>query len=62
MGMKKVYNCDICRDEKSPEQLIGFNFSGMKKFKLDTAHSTDGVHACKDCLKQIKEQINDVGL
>jgi hypothetical protein len=62
MGMKQVYNCDICREEKSPGQLIGCNFIGMTKFKLDTARSTDGVHICKDCLKQLKEQIPQVGI
>lgn len=56
MGMKKVYSCNICREEKSPEQLIGCNFLSMTKFKLDTARSTDGTHICKDCLKQLKEQ------
>ena len=62
MSMNKVYKCDICREEKSVGQLIGFNFGSMTKFKLDAARSTDGTHACKDCMKQIKEQINDVGL
>lgn len=60
MGMKQVYWCDICKDEKSLGQLIGLKFSGLKKFKLDTVHSTDGTHICKDCLLQIKEQIASV--
>ncbi len=62
MGMKQTYNCDICREQKIPNELIGFNFTGMKKFKLDHARSTDGVHACKDCLRQIKEQIGGIEL
>ncbi len=55
--MKKAYNCDICRENKPPTELMGCNFSSMSAFKLDTAHSTDGVHLCKDCLKQLKEQL-----
>ncbi len=60
--MKKIYSCDICRDEKSVGQLIGCNFSGMHKFKLDTARSTDGTHICKDCLQQIADQVGSVGI
>lgn len=56
MGMKKIYNCDICRDTKSPDELIGCRFSSNKHFELDTAHSTDAAHICKDCLRQLKEQ------
>ena len=62
MGMKKVYTCDICREEKSPGQLIGCIFSNFKTFELGSAHRTDGVHICKDCLKQIKDQAGDVGI
>lgn len=62
MGMKEVYNCDICREVKSKGQLIGCNFKNMKEFKLDVPQSTQGVHICKDCLKQLKEQIPSVGI
>jgi hypothetical protein len=62
MGTKRVYTCDICRSEKSPGQLIGCNFTNMTQFKLATVYSTDGVHICKDCLKQLKEQIPNVGI
>lgn len=57
MGKKIIYNCDICRENKNHAELIGLNFSGMKEFKFDTAASTDGVHICMDCIRQIKEQI-----
>ena len=60
--MKKIYSCDICRDEKSVGQLIGCNFSNMTKFKLDTPRSTDGTHICKDCLQQIVDQAWSVGI
>lgn len=57
MGMKKVYTCDICRDPVEVQFLKGVNFSGMKKFKLDMPQSTEGVHICIPCLRQLKEQL-----
>jgi hypothetical protein len=60
--LKKTYSCDVCREEKSQGQLIGCDFTDLKKFKLSHATATDGVHICKDCLKQLKEQIPMVGL
>jgi len=59
MGMKKVYSCNICREEKKPDTLKGLNFSGMAKFKIDEARSTDGVHICLSCLSQLKAQLID---
>ncbi len=56
--MKKVtYSCDICRDETPKDQLMGCNFRNMKEFKLDTAASTDGVHICMGCLRQLEQQL-----
>lgn len=56
MGYKAVYNCDVCRDEMPRTQLIGCNFSGMKKFTLSAPETTQGVHICGGCLQQIAEQ------
>lgn len=56
MGFKAVYNCDICRDEMPKARLIGCNFRDMKKFKLDSPESTNGIHICDGCLQQIVEQ------
>lgn len=57
MGMKMVYNCDICREEKKPNDLVGLNFVSNTKFKLDSFQSTDGVHICKNCIQQLEEQL-----
>lgn len=62
MGKKITYNCDICREDKKFDELVGLNFTGMTKFKFDTARATDGVHICLSCLQQIKEQIELQGL
>lgn len=59
MGMKKIYNCDICRDEMDRNKLIGLNFIDNKQFKFDKPTSTDGVHICIQCLVQIKDQANE---
>lgn len=57
MSKKITYTCDICRDETPKQQVMGCNFSGMKKFKLDTPESTDGVHICMSCLDQLRVQL-----
>lgn len=56
MGYKAVYNCDICRDVMPMTNLVGCNFSTMKKFKLCGPESTQGTHICGSCLQQIVEQ------
>jgi len=57
--MRKIYTCNICRDEiKDLSNLIGFNFKGLKLFSLDTAKSTEGAHACKSCIRQIVDKIS----
>ena len=60
MGMKKIYTCDICREEKSPEQLLGVVFEDLHKFKLGFPSDTDGVHICIECGKQLKELLRDM--
>jgi hypothetical protein len=58
MSARRVYKCDVCRDEiKGIERCYGVNFSGMKKFKLDDPMTTDGVHICFSCLQQLEVQI-----
>lgn len=59
MGVKEVYNCNICRDDMPVNELVGVNFSGMKTFKLDSPRSTKGVHICFECLAQINEQAEE---
>lgn len=56
MGFKAVYNCDICRDHIPKTQLVGCNFSTLKKFRLSGPETTQGVHICGGCLQQIAEQ------
>lgn len=57
MSKNVTYSCNICRDVMPKDQLLGCNFSGMKKFKLDTPGSTDGVHICMGCLGQLQAQM-----
>lgn len=61
MGSKKRYWCNTCGtnyDERKEalENLLGLNFSGMRKFKLGTIDETDGYHICIWCAGQISEQ------
>ena len=58
MGMKKVYSCDICRDEVKDTDLYGVCFSNMRTFTLGGYGSTDGVHICKFCAKQLQTHLN----
>lgn len=54
MGMKKIYDCNICRDPMpDPIKSFGLNFSGMKTFTLDGYGCTDGVHICYGCARQL---------
>jgi hypothetical protein len=54
MGMKKVYKCDVCRDEMPPLELYGIHFTNMKDFDIGHAASTDGVHICERCMGQLR--------
>ena len=56
MSMKKIYRCNICQDEKKPEELSGFNFSNLNDFTIDIAASTNGIHVCISCLNKIVKQ------
>jgi len=56
--MKKIYTCDICRDTvKNINNLYGIKFSDMWQFSVCGYGSTDGVHICFDCAKQLREQL-----
>jgi len=60
--VKRVYSCDIHRGEvQDPNKLRGINFKGIasNQFKIDTYNSTDGVHICIECLKQLREQLKE---
>jgi hypothetical protein len=55
--MKQIYSCDICKEQFAPDLLFGCRFSGMNKFSLDAARSTNGTHICLNCARQIAEQL-----
>jgi hypothetical protein len=58
MSARRVYRCELCRDELKPdERCFGLNFSTLKKFKLADPASTDGAHVCFGCLQQLELQI-----
>ena len=59
MTMKRIYSCDICRDEiKDPSDSFGVHFSNMTDFTLGGCGSTDGVHICYCCARQLREHLN----
>jgi DNA-directed RNA polymerase subunit RPC12/RpoP len=62
MGMKTIYNCDICRDEIKGSKLFGVHFSDLKKFTLGNFGCTEGVHICIECAKQLKTHLNNLTL
>jgi hypothetical protein len=55
--LKKIYSCDICKDETPFNQLTGLYFSDLKKFRLAPPLTTDGTQICDGCLEQIREQL-----
>jgi hypothetical protein len=50
MTMKKIYSCNLCNEEKAPEEMMGLKFSNLVLFKLESTRSTDGQHICFGCL------------
>jgi len=60
MGMKKIYTCNICRDTiENPNQSFGVNFSNLTNFTFGGHGSTDGIHICYRCARQLKECLNN---
>lgn len=48
MGMKKIYNCDICKQRiENLGELFGVNF-GTGTLNID------GIHICYVCAKQLR--------
>ena len=59
MAMKRIYSCDICKDEiKDPRDSFGVHFTNMADFTLGSYGSTDGVHICHRCARQLREYLN----
>ena len=58
MGMKTIYNCDICRDECKISDLLGVRFDSLKEFHISHPNKTEGVHICLSCAKQLKKELN----
>jgi hypothetical protein len=64
MSIKTEWVCDVCNTrfnnrQEAIQNLAGCNFSGMRKFKLDTIDSTQGTHICIHCLAQLYKQAKD---
>lgn len=64
MSIKTEWKCDVCSTyfrtrNEAVNNLAGCNFSGMRKFKLDTIDSTQGTHICIHCLAQIYQQAKE---
>ena len=58
MGSKIIYTCNICREEKNPEKLVGIVFTDYYNFKLGSPSETQGVHICIGCAEQLKQLLN----
>lgn len=59
MGKYVTYKCDICRDPKPYADLMGVRFTDYRNFKLSDPSSTDGVHICLPCGRQLAKQLPD---
>ena len=60
MGMKKIYTCNICREElKDPSKSFGLNFTNLYEFTLGGYGCTDGTHICFRCINQLYEHLNN---
>lgn len=61
MSLRFEWRCDVCSTDfrtraEAQKDLLGCNFSSMRKFKLDTIDSTQGTHICIYCIAQIYQQ------
>jgi len=60
MTMKRIYSCDICRDEiKDPHNSFGVHFTNMTDFTLGGYGSTEGVHICYRCARRLKTHLDN---
>lgn len=57
MSIKRIYACDICRDEETPRghqgkdvALIGFEFGKMDRIEQKGSREVER-HICKHCLQ-----------
>jgi len=63
MGIKTIYFCDICRDEiKNPVDSFGICFSNLTEFTLGGYGSTDGLHICYRCAKQLQKELSKINI
>ena len=61
MSATKVYKCDICREKlKDNTRCYGLNFSNLVIFTVSTYLSTDGIHICYGCARQLKDQLGTI--
>jgi len=59
MASKIIYTCNVCREEKTPEKLIGIVFTDYYNFKIGLPSETQGVHICIDCAEQLKKLLKN---
>lgn len=54
MGLKRIYNCDICSHEiKDKKALLGLHFTGTTDFTIGNYGCTEGKHICYHCAFQL---------
>lgn len=53
--VERIYKCDLCREKRDVEDLIGIWYVGSPPFKIEKRHPTSTEkHVCKDCLRELK--------
>ena len=63
--MEKIYSCNICGDKIEKTDLskaVGIHFYDLKKFTIGGYASTDNVHICEGCLKQLKYHLKGLDI
>ena len=60
MAIEKIYCCDLCRDRKHTDNLVGIYWEG----KSIVRRPAIGVerHLCHDCIKSIRELYDVVSM
>lgn len=57
MPVKKTYSCSLCKREIAPNNLYGVCYRSKLNLSLGDADSTEDVHICHGCAKQLYDEL-----
>jgi len=55
--VEKTYSCSLCKCKTVPDSLYGVCYRSKLNLSLDDADSTEDVHICHRCAKQLYDEL-----